>query len=287
MKTFSTSNNFTERVLTAYNNIENPRLNKLIQALIKHLHAYIKETHLLENEWEFTWNFLAKMAAFTHAERNEFLLLADVLGVSQLIEMINHERPTNTVGYALIGPFYRANAPWRARSECIASADTEGERVKIMGSVFDIQTGRPIQNAILDIWQAANNGLYETQDPNQADMNLRGKYKTDENGNYELIALMPTPYPVPTDGPVGELLRLAKRHPNRPAHIHFIVSAPGYETLITQIFVEGDEMINSDAVFTANNNMIGKFVKENNHYRLIYNFQLLKGESEYPKAPIM
>lgn len=150
---------------------------------------------------------------------------------------------------------------------------------------FDLADGKPIQNATLDIWQAATNGFYETQDPNQLDMNLRGKFKTDNEGTYELVALMPTPYPVPTDGPVGELLKIAKRHPNRPAHIHFIVSAPGYETLITQIFVAGDEIIKTDAVFTTNENMIGNFIKKNDHYSLIYNFQLTKGKSIHLKLP--
>lgn len=277
---------FTEKVLAAYAKIDNPRLKKLIQTLIIHFHSYVKETNLSENEWEFTWNFLAEMAKFTHKDRNEFLLLADVLGVSQLIEMMNHERPNNMVGYALVGPFYRANATERERGASIASADTKGERVIIKGKVVDLADGKPIPNATLDIWQAATNGFYETQDPTQPDMNLRGKFKADSEGTYELVALMPTPYPVPTDGPVGELLRVAKRHPDRPAHIHFIVSAPGYETLITQVFVEGDEIVQTDAVFTANENMIGNFVKENDHYKLMYDFQLKKGKSIYPKAPI-
>jgi catechol 1,2-dioxygenase len=277
---------FTENVLDAYAAIDSPRIKELIQALIKHFHSYIKETNLLESEWEFSWNFFAEMAKFTHHDRNEFLLLADVLGVSQLIEMINHQRPTNSVGFALVGPFYRANVPLRQKGESIASIDTLGKRVTIRGSVFDIADGKPIQNATLDIWQAATNGLYETQDSNQPDMNLRGKFQTDKNGTYELIALMPTPYPVPTDGPVGELLRVAKRHPNRPAHIHFIISADNYETLITQVFVSGDDLVNTDAVFTANETMIGNFIKENDHYSLTYNFQLSKGKSVYPKAPI-
>lgn len=286
MKTNSSIDQFTENVLAAYATIYNPRLNKLIQSLIMHFHSYVKETNLSESEWEFAWDFLAKMAKFTHKDRNEFLLLADVLGVSQLIEMMNHQRPNNMVGFALVGPFYRANATKRKRGESIASEDTLGERVTIKGKVFDLADGKPIQNATLDIWQAATNGFYETQDPNQPDMNLRGKFKTDNEGTYELVALMPTPYPVPTDGPVGELLRIANRHPNRPAHIHFIVSAPGYETLITQVFVAGDEIVKTDAVFTANENMIGNFIKENDHYSLIYNFQLAKGKSTYPKAPI-
>lgn len=277
---------FTAHVMDAYATIENPRLRELIQVLVKYLHGYVEETHLSEHEWEFAWNFLAHMAKFTKDDRNEFLLLADVLGVSQLIEMRNHQRPNNTVGFALVGPFFRANAPERKRGESVASPETKGERVKITGTVFDSDNGIPITNAKLEVWQAATNGLYENQDPDQPDMNLRGKFQTDKNGSYELIALMPTPYPVPTDGPVGELLRIAKRHPNRPAHIHFIVSAPHYETLITQVFVAGDSLINTDAVFTANENMVGNFVKKQDHYELVYDFQLNKGVSTYPKAPI-
>jgi catechol 1,2-dioxygenase len=277
---------FTAKVVDAYSTIENPRLRELIQSLIKHLHNYVEETRLSESEWEFAWDFLAQMAKFTKDDRNEFLLLADVLGISQLIEMRNHQRPNNTVGFALVGPFFRANAPRRKRGESVASPETKGERVKITGTVYDLGNGTPIPNTNFEVWQAATNGLYENQDPDQPDMNLRGKFQTDENGTYELIALMPTPYPVPTDGPVGELLRIAKRHPNRPAHIHFIVSSPNYETLITQIFVDGDSLINTDAVFTADENMVGNFVKKEDHYELVYDFQLTPGKSVYPKSPI-
>jgi catechol 1,2-dioxygenase len=286
MKTNDPIERFTQNVLEAYSNIDKSRTKKLILSLIKYFHSFVKENNLSESEWEFTWNFLANMARFTHENRNEFLLFADVLGVSQLIEMMNHHRPDNTVGFSLVGPFYRANAPQRKSGESIVSSDTLGERVTIRGKVIDLLDGKIIQHATLDVWQAATNGFYETQDPSQPDMNLRGKFQTDNNGTYELIALMPTPYPVPTDGPVGELLRLAKRQPNRPAHIHCIVSAPGYETLITQIFVEGDEIIETDAVFTANKNMIGHFIKKDNHYTLTYHFQLKKGKSIFPTAPI-
>src|ERR1700677_1518001 len=140
--------------------------------------------------------------------------------------------------------------------------------------------------AIIDTWQAAPDGLYENQDPNQPDYNLRGKYKTDADGTFELVALIPTPYPVPTDGPVGELLRAAKPPPYRPAHIHFIVEAPGYETLVTQVFVHGDKQIEEDAVFTAADTMIGNFQKDGNKYRLTYDLPLRRGVSTIPKAPI-
>jgi len=158
--------------------------------------------------------------------------------------------------------------------------------VRITGKVVDFATKTPIEGAVLDTWKAANDGLYENQDEQQPDYNLRGRFRSDANGEFELIALMPTAYPVPTDGPVGELLRAAKRPPGRPAHIHFIVSAPGFETLVTQIFVNGDEKIEEDAVFRASKNMIGNFRCAGDHMQLRYDFPFKRGESKMPKAPI-
>ncbi len=286
MNSTNITEKLTDNVLAAYGNIENPRTQQIMKSLIQHLHGFIKDIQLSEPEWEYAWDFLARMAQFTSKDRNEFLLMADVLGASQLIEIMNHQRPSNSVGYALGGPFYRANAPLRARGTCTASDETTGKRVIITGTVINLADGKPISNATLDVWQAATNGFYENQDPAQPNMNLRGKFKTDDKGTYELIALLPTPYPVPTDGPVGELLRTAKRHPLRPAHIHFVVSAPEHETLVTQVFMADDEIIHTDAVFTASDNMVGNFIKDGDHYRLNYDFQLAEGESICPKAPI-
>ena len=157
----------------------------------------------------------------------------------------------------------------------------------ITGTVYDLTSRAPIRGAVLDMWQAATNGLYENQDQNQPDYNLRGRFQTDNDGTFEFVALLPTPYPVPTDGPVGELLRLAKRQPYRPAHIHFIVSAPNYETLITQVFRSGDAIIDEDPVFSADRNLIGDFRNDNGEYRLQYDFQLNRGVSTMPKAPII
>ncbi len=282
----NTAGNYTEKVLKAYSNIEEPRLKFIVAVLIKNLHACVKEMKVTDDEWEFAWDFMRRMATITSLERNEFLLFGDVIGVSQLIEILNHEKPDQPVGYALVGPFFRANAPFRERGSSIASADTPGVRVRISGRVYDFQNNTPIKGAILDIWQAATNGFYENQDENQPDYNLRGRFRTDENGTFELIALMPTAYPAPTDGPVGELLRVAKRSTYRPAHIHFIVAAPGYETLVTQIFVKGDTLIEEDVVFTASKNMVGDFQKEEDHFRLSYDFPLKPGVSKMPKAPI-
>lgn len=276
----------TEKALKAYSNIENQRLKAIVSLLIKHLHACIKEMKPTDQEFEFAWDFMERMAAKTGPERNEFLLLADVIGVSQLIETLNHDKPGQPVGFALVGPFLRADAPFRERGAADMSDDTPGARVRISGRVFDFETNTPIEDAILDTWQAATDGLYENQEEAQPDYNLRGRYRSDKNGTFELIGLMPTAYPVPTDGPVGELLRAAKRPPDRPAHIHFIVSAPGYETLITQVFVKGDPQIEDDVVFTGSDNMVGDFRKDGDHFRLVYDFPLRRGVSTMPKAPI-
>jgi len=276
----------TQRVLNAYERIENQRLKSLVLLLIKHLHACVNEMSLTDQEFEFAWDFMKRMAAKTGPERNEFLLLADVLGVSQLIESLNHDKPGQPVGFALVGPFFRADAPFRQRGAADVSDDSPVARVRISRRVYDFYTKAPIEGAILDSWQAAPNGLYENQDGNQPDYNLRGRYKSDMNGTFDLIALMPTAYPVPTDGPVGELLRAAKRPADRPAHIHFIVSAPGYETLVTQIFVKGDKQTADDVVFTANEKMVGDFKKAADHFLLSYDFPLRSGIATMPKAPV-
>ena len=275
---------FTARVLKSYSGIEEPRLRSLVLALIRHLHAYVAETKLTDQEWEFAWNFMGRMAAVQ--DRNEFLLAGDVLGVSQLIETLNHDGPGQSVGFALVGPFLRSGTPFRKRGDLIASGDTPGTRVRLSVKVFDIENGEPLAGAVLDVWQAATNGLYENQDPNQPDYNLRGRFKTDHHGSYEFVALMPTAYPVPTDGPIGELLRVAKRWSYRPAHIHVIVSFPDHETLITQIFKKGDDQTADDCVFTASENMMGDFTPDGDHFWLQYHFPLKRGISMQPKAPI-
>ncbi|MGJ0492856.1 dioxygenase [Methylobacter sp.] len=284
----STSPNqeFTEKVLKAYSDIDNPRLKSVISLLIKHLHACVKEMKVTDQEWEFAWDFMKRMAEKTSPLGNEFLFFADVMGLSQLIEILNHGEQEQPVGVALVGPFFRANAPFRERGASIASDDAPGARVRISGRVFEFENNAPIEGAILDIWQAAANGLYENQDERQPDYHLRGRFRTDKNGTFELIALMPTAYHIPDDGPVGEFLKIAKRPPVRPAHIHVIVSAPGYKTLVTQIFVKGDPDIEDDVVFTASQNMVGDFKQEGDVFRLTYDFPLKRGISTMPKAPI-
>lgn len=275
---------FTDRVLRAYSQIEDRRLRTLVLSLIRHVHAYAKDVALTDEEWEFAWTFMARMGAVP--DRNEFLLLGDVIGLSQLVETLNHERPGQPVGFALVGPFLRDGAPLRNRGDSIASEGTPGVRVRVSGKVFAAESRSPLGGAELHVWQAATNGLYENQDDSQPDYNLRGRFKTDVDGSYEFTALMPTEYPVPTDGPVGELLRIAERWAYRPAHIHIIAAAPDHESLVTQIFRRGDDKVGEDSVFTGGPNMLGDFVPEGDHFRLHYDFPLRRGTSKLPKAPI-
>src|ERR1700751_2276662 len=154
----------TEKVLQAYSGIDNARLREIVACLIRHLHAFMREAKPTDKEFETGWTLMAEMAKFTGDERNEYLLLCDVLGGSELIDAVNHQRPLTAVGYALVGPFYRANAPWRKQGETIVSDDTEGKRVRINGRVYDLTTRAPVASATLDVWQAATNGFYENQD---------------------------------------------------------------------------------------------------------------------------
>ncbi len=279
-----TAESVTRRAIAAQEGIADGRLRALVQGLIKHLHAYVTELRPSDEEYEAAWSFLSEMAERTTPERNEFVLLLDVLGVSQLVDTVAHP-PDGGVGYSAIGPFYRADAPWRERGASIASDDTPGTRVDISGRIYDLETGRGISGATLDVWQAANNGLYENQDPSQPPFNLRGRFAADDAGSFELVGLMPTAYPVPTDGPVGRLLEVAHRAPYRAPHIHFVVSAPGYETLVTHVFVEGDEQIALDVVFIGCDRMLGRFVENGDRRRLDYDFPLKPGASRLPKAP--
>lgn len=278
-------NNLTDRVISAYSNFNTPRSNQLMKSLIQHLHSFVVDVQLTNQEWEFCWDMFLKMAKFTDESRNEFLLMADILGVSQLIEEVNHLHENEASNSALVGPYFRANAPFRKNGDAIMSDATEGEHLHIHIMVKAIDDS-PIAGATVEVWQAATNGLYECEDSNQPDMNLRGRFSTDKKGEFSLIALMPTAYPVPSDGPAGDLLKSAKRNLLRPAHIHFIVVADGYETLVTQVFVQGDHTIEEDPVFTASDNMAEQFIKKKDTYNLKSQFILSPGESIYPEAPI-
>lgn len=215
-------------------------------------------------------------------KRNESLLMSDVLGLESLVDEItcklateSTDRPTTT---AVLGPFYRAEAPRRKMNETIVFDTPDGDRTYMYGIVKDYLTGRPLENAELDVWQAAPNGLYEQQDPDQPEFNLRGRFTTGPDGRYSFYCLRPTCYPVPDDGPAGKLLQLLDRHPMRPGHIHFVVSAPNYKPIITQLFDRTDKYVENDAVFAVKESLVVDFLPRKGdskaNYELEYDFKL-------------
>jgi catechol 1,2-dioxygenase len=239
-----------------------PRLQQIITSLIKHAHAFVRDVELTEAEWFAAIQYLTRTGQMCDNSRQEFILLSDTLGISILVDAINHRMPEGATESTVFGPFHRDGAPASEHGTNIArgSEAQNGEPVVVRGRVTD-PAGKPIAGALLDIWQASPDGKYDVQDPNQPEMNLRGKFLTDTNGEYWFKTVKPSAYPIPDDGPVGDLLRATGRHPMRPAHIHFMITAEGYEKLITHIFVEDDAYLDSDAVFGVKNSLIADFAR--------------------------
>ena len=220
--------------------------------------------------------------------RNETQLVSDILGIESLVDAITYtltsharNQPTAT---AILGPFWRKDAPLRAMGDSIVRNHIpDGEYTWVHGRVLDYTTDEPVAAAELDVWHTAPNGLYEQQDPEQPDMNLRGRFVTGADGAFEFTCLRPTPYPIPYDGPAGELLKRLDRHPMRPAHVHFIVSADGYKPLVTQVFDRRDEKIGDDAVFAVKESLVVDFVElkqegRTEQFELVYDFRVVRFE---------
>ena len=218
--------------------------------------------------------------------RNEGQLVCDVIGLESLVDEITYklvsEAESTPTATAVLGPFYRANAPKYEMGSSIVHNIPDGDHTYIHGVVKDYLTGEPIEGAVLDVWQAAPNGLYEQQDPNQVDFNLRGRFTTGPDGRYSFYGIRPTSYPIPQDGPAGRLLGLLDRHPMRPGHVHFLVTAPNYNPLVTQVFDRKDPYLENDSVFAVKESLIADFVPRKNdpgaQFELAYDFQLAASE---------
>lgn len=269
-----TEENLTEAVVQRLAKCENPRFKTVMTSLIRHLHAAIREVELTEAEWAEGILFLTATGQKCDKDRQEFILLSDVLGVSMLVDAINHRTSSGATELTVLGPFYVPGAPDLPHGTDIAHGGP-GEPTEVSGRVLT-PSGKPIAGAVLDVWQTAPNGFYSTQDPNQDRFNLRGRFKTDANGAFFFRTIKPTSYPVPTDGPVGTILNAMGRHPMRPAHIHFIVTAPGYERLTTHLFAEGDPYLDSDVVFGVKNSLVVDFKRKpgGNTLAVAYDFGL-------------
>ena len=254
-----TIDNLTEIVLEEYGSkTEDPRSRQIITSLIKHVHAFVKDVELTEGEWFKAIMFLTRTGQTCDDKRQEFILLSDVLGVSMLVDAINHPKSGRGTDSTVLGPFYVSGAPEYENGASIIKQQYADQVALVQGKVTD-PDGNPIAGAKLDVWQTAANGYYDVQDQSMPENNMRGIFTTDAEGNYTFVTEKPLSYSIPTDGPVGDLLRISSRHGMRPAHIHFIVSADGYESLTTHVFSDGDEYLDSDAVFATKSSLIGYY----------------------------
>jgi catechol 1,2-dioxygenase len=245
----------TDDVVKAFGATPDPRLRELITALVRHLHAFAAETRLTPEEWMAGLQFLTATGQKCDARRQEFVLLSDVLGLSSLVDVIN--AAGGATESTVLGPFYVAGAPARAMGEHIGRPE-DGSPTLVRGRVTDT-AGRPLDGATLDVWQSNDSGLYDTQDPSQPPFNLRGVFVTGPDGRFEFRTARPASYPIPTDGPVGDLLRATGRSRWRAAHIHAIVSAPGCRPVTTHIFDAENPYLDSDAVFGVKDSLVRPF----------------------------
>lgn len=237
----------TRTVLDRHANVPDVRLKEIITSLIAHLHAFATEVRLTEAEWAAGIRFLTEAGHLTDANRQEFILLSDTLGLSMLVDLINHDAGEGGTESTVLGPFWVADAPWRDPGAVIARPD-DGEPLHVFGQVLDVAR-TPIGGAVVDVWQASGRGLYDVQDPEQPVGNLRGRFRTDASGRYEFWTVRPLAYAIPDDGPVGKMLAALGRHPWRAAHIHFKVSADGCRPVTTHVFDAEGGYLDSDTVF--------------------------------------
>jgi protocatechuate 3,4-dioxygenase beta subunit len=291
------ANSVTDCVVRAMSRAPNARLREIMESFVRHLHAFAREVRLTETEYDVAIDFLNRIGKATNDAHNEGILFADAVGFSTLVCLLNnglHGAPQTAA--ALLGPFWRDNAPFTPNGASIVRSPTPGPTLFVTGYVRDPH-GRPIPEVEVDVWHSSPVGLYENQDPNQAEMNLRGRFRTGEDGVFQFRSVKPAGYPVPTDGPVGDLLRAQRREPYRPAHLHVMGYKPGYKTLITQVFVPDDPYIQNDVVFGVTRTLMGDYRRHDNGepaaldvappwYTLDYTFVMEPGEAKRPVPPI-
>lgn len=250
-----TRDNLTDTVKSSFAHIDGERQRHLVNRLVHHLHAFATETNLSHAEWREGIAFLHRMAEISSPSRSEFTLLSDVLGLSSLVDLLA-ARPGATEG-SVLGPFHTRGSPWMDSGSNLIQGNA-GEAVLIQGRVTDTD-GQPLADATIDFWQNADNGMYWQMDDSQPQDNLRCQLRVQADGRFELATIRPRPYLVPTDGPVGELLRISHRDAWRPAHFHIIVEAPGHRSLITEVFDEADPWVEKDAVFGVRASLVRPF----------------------------
>jgi catechol 1,2-dioxygenase len=287
----------TEAVLSELQRAQDPRFREIVSAAVRHLHDFAREVKLTEDEFRQACAFIAALGKKTNETHNEVVLLAGSLGFSTLVCLLNNGDNGQTETTAnLLGPFWRMESPHTANGESIVRSTTPGPALFVNAWVKDTK-GKPVVGAEVDVWHSSPEGFYENQDPQQANMNLRGKFKTDENGHISFRTVRPAGYPIPVDGPVGDLIRIQGRHNLRPAHLHFLIYKPGYKTHISQVYVNDDKNLETDVQFGVTQALVGNYVRHEDEpapaadvsgpwYSLDFTFTIEPGVAKLPRPPI-
>lgn len=250
----------TQAAVASFAHCDNPRLKEIMQSLVKHLHAFAQETKLTEAEWMAGIQFLTATGHKCDDVRQEFILLSDTLGLSMLLVAMHDGAAHGATEATVLGPFHTPDAPLMENGSDMSNG-APGEPMYVTGRVLSA-AGKPLADAEVDVWQADSEGLYDVQRGELgSDRRARGLVRTDSEGRFSFWSVLPEAYPVPTDGPVGQMLLSTARHPWRPAHIHFLIGAAGHQPLVTHIFREGDQYLDSDVVFGVRPSLVGQFAK--------------------------
>jgi hydroxyquinol 1,2-dioxygenase len=290
MRNFN-ENTITDAVLERVSCGESARVKRISAALIRHLHAFVREVRPTQREWEQGIEFLTRTGHMCDDKRQEFILLSDTLGVSMLVDAINHGAQSGVTDSTVLGPFFVQAAPDKELGDDI-SGQMEGDPMIVTGSVAT-PDGKPIPHAVIDVWHSDDDGYYDVQQLDKiGDLAMRARFRADANGRFRFWSIRPAAYPIPHDGPVGDMLEAQGRHPWRPAHVHFMISAPGFEQLVTHVFVAGDSYLDSDVVFGVKDTLIREFVRHDAgtapdgrvqdvpYYHLHYDFGLKPASSK-------
>jgi catechol 1,2-dioxygenase len=256
--TTTTEDDITNETLRRFEGTPDPRLREIMLSLARHLHAFVKEVELTEAEWLEGIKFLTETGQKCDDIRQEFILLSDTMGVSMVVDLINHRKPAGATESTVFGPFHREGSADMKMGDNIAPHDSKGVPTVLHGRVIDT-AGKPIEGAVLDVWQANSDGFYDSQLPNSDELHMRGIFRTGKDGRYWFKTTRPVYYSIPTDGPVGRMLKVTNRHPWRPAHTHFMISAPGHDSVTTHVFDSIDPYLKSDAVFGVKDSLIVDF----------------------------
>jgi hydroxyquinol 1,2-dioxygenase len=251
--------NITQAVIDRFAGTPDARLKRLLGSLVTHLHDFIRDVEPSFAEWEAAIGFLTRTGQMCDDKRQEFILLSDTLGVSMLVDAINHRVPAGATETTVLGPFFVAGAPEFANGADITGG-MKGELLFVEAKIAAAD-GTKLPGAVVDVWQSDDDGFYDVQRLDLTDAALRGRFRADEQGRIWFKTIQPAAYPIPYDGPVGDMLTATARHPWRPAHVHFMIAAPGYETLVTHVFAAGDPYLDSDAVFGVKNSLIREFTR--------------------------